>query len=73
MEDAGQAIKPIVPTPVSYIPTGQGSIRLDTGDWVVIYKSDDVMNEAQYLAGRWLAIVPVDFKSKLSSTYMCTV
>ena len=57
VEDAGQAIKPIVPTPVSYIPTDQGSINLDTGDWVVIYKNDDVMSEAQYLAGGWLAIV----------------
>ena len=46
-----------MPTPVTYTPTGQGNIRLDTGEWVVIYTSDDVMSEAQYLAGGWLIVV----------------
>ena len=46
-----------MPTPVTYTPTGQGNIRLDTGDWVVIYTSDDVMSEAQYLAGGWRIVV----------------
>ena len=49
--DDGQAGKVIIPTPVSYVALGTGSVNLNTGGWVVVYLNDEVFSEAQFLAG----------------------
>ena len=49
--DDGQVGKVIIPTPVSYVALGTGSVNLNTGGWVVVYLNDEVFSEAQFLAG----------------------
>ena len=50
-EDMGGPKKRVIPTPVTEHYDDTMHVDLNSGDWKVVYSSDDVKNETEFLAG----------------------